>query len=219
MLGRRQAVCQPPRHPRVRRGCASRFWVESERRFIPVCRRRGDSWASGGNRQTSTMRKRVSFQTHSLARRAGMGTSSPDSFRIDNNPLIRFHREWRCTPVCISVSGVHLNYGCVEPGSVVQSSRRDLIAGVKFFALTGPTEISPGQARRRAPPWVRATPRMFALNGLRNADTSRALSAHTHSLNPRSQGGARRASLPWAGFLRPFGANTTTPAIRSGHRI
>ena len=121
--------------------------------------------------------------------------------------------------LCISIPGVHLNYGWVERGSFVQSSSRDLIAGVKFFALTGPTEISPGQARRRAPPWVNATPRMSALKGLRNADTSLALSGHTHSLNPRSQGGARRASLPWAGFLRPFGANTTTPAIRSGHRI
>ena len=57
-------------------GCASRFWVESERRFIPACRSRGGSWASGRNHHTSTMRKRVSLQAHSLARRACIGTNS-----------------------------------------------------------------------------------------------------------------------------------------------
>ena len=49
---------------------------ESERRFAEVCRSRGGSWASGRNRPTRTTRKRVSFRTHLLARRACMGTNT-----------------------------------------------------------------------------------------------------------------------------------------------
>ena len=69
------AVSRRHAAPMRAEGCASRIWVESERPFLQVCRSRGGSWASGRNRHTSTMRKRVSFQTHSLAHRACMGAN------------------------------------------------------------------------------------------------------------------------------------------------
>ncbi len=83
-------------------GCASRFWVESERRFIQVCQSRCGSWVS--SRHTSTLRKRVSEFSGTLACASCLywGQTficlSHYSFSVDNNPFVRFHPELRCTP-------------------------------------------------------------------------------------------------------------------------
>ncbi len=51
------------------------LWRRLRNRAPPTTAVAVGSWASGRNRHTSTMRKRVSFQTHSLARRACRGTN------------------------------------------------------------------------------------------------------------------------------------------------